>query len=206
MNFENFEEYFSSNLKINDDKKFQEKLDLLLSTDKNKKELIEKNKQKKKEEDLIKQKKLKEQSNEKKIDFILSDENSYDKYEEKLKEKNKEDEYDIDNIFYNKFQEVKDTQKGENSNITNTDNLINKEKNRNDTEFMKMTEDIKKNNPKIYNPKKIKKYKEMIDLKIGLKNKDNNEEKQIINKKQMQTQSLKNKDNNFIQKEKNNNN
>ena len=58
MNIENFEEYFSSNLKINDDKKFQEKLDLLLSTDKNKKELIEKNKQKKKEEDLIKQKKI----------------------------------------------------------------------------------------------------------------------------------------------------
>ena len=205
MNFENFEEYFTTNLKINDDKKFQEKLDLLLSTDKNKKELIEKNKQKKKEEDLIKQKKLKEQSNEKKIDFILSDENSYDKYEEKLKEKNKEDEYDIDNIFYNKFQEVKDTQKGENSNITNTDNLINKEKNRNDTEFMKMTEDIKKNNPKIYNPKKIKKYKEMIDLKIGLKNKDKNEEKQIKNKKQMQTHNLRNKDNNDnIQKEKNN--
>ena len=154
---------------------------------------------------MIKQKKLKEQSNEKKIDFILSDENSYDKYEEKLKEKNKEDEYDIDNIFYNKFQEVKDTQKGENSNITNTDNLINKEKNRNDTEFMKMTEDIKKNNPKIYNPKKIKKYKEMIDLKIGLKNKDKNEEKQIKNKKQMQTHNLRNKDNNDnIQKEKNN--
>ena len=29
MNFENFEEYLSSNLKINDDKLFQEKLDLL---------------------------------------------------------------------------------------------------------------------------------------------------------------------------------
>ena len=153
MNFENFEEYFTTNLKINDDKKFQEKLDLLLSTDKNKKELIEKIKQKKKEEeDLIKQRKLKDESNEKKIDFILSDENSYDKYEEKLKEKNAEDENDIDNIFYNKFQEEKGTSKAENSNITNTDHLINNEKFKIDAEFKKMNDDIKKNNPQIYNP------------------------------------------------------
>ena len=203
MNFENFEEYFTTNLKINDDKKFQEKLDLLLSTDKNKKELIEKIKQKKKEEeDLIKQRKLKDESNEKKIDFILSDENSYDKYEEKLKEKNAEDENDIDNIFYNKFQEEKGTSKAENSNITNTDHLINNEKFKIDAEFKKMNDDIKKNNPQIYNPKKIKKYKEMIDLKIGLENQEDNEEKQI-NKKQIKTNNSKNKDNNFRQKKNN---
>ena len=35
MNYQNFEEYFSSNLKINDDNLFKEKLDLLLSNDKN---------------------------------------------------------------------------------------------------------------------------------------------------------------------------
>ena len=70
MKFENFEEYLTNNLKINDDKIFQEKLDLLLSTDKNKKELIKKTKLKEKEE-LIKQRKLKEETNEKKIDFIL---------------------------------------------------------------------------------------------------------------------------------------
>ena len=52
MNFENFEDYFSSNLKINDDKSFQKKLDLLLSTDKNKKELNQKTKEKKKEDEL----------------------------------------------------------------------------------------------------------------------------------------------------------
>ena len=159
MNFENFEEYLSSNLKINDDKLFQEKLDLLLSTDKNKKELIKNKKLKKKEEELMKQKKIKEETNEKKIDFILSDENSFEKFEKKLlKNKREEDEYNIDNIFFQQFpKEIQNIQNEESDNITNTENLINNENKKIDNELIKMTDDIKKNNPKIYNPKKKKK-------------------------------------------------
>ena len=54
------------------------------------------------------------------------------------------------------------------SNITNTDNLINKEKDKNDIELAKLEEDIKNNNPLIYNWQKIKKYKEVKDLQVGL--------------------------------------
>ena len=193
MKFENFEEYLTNNLKINDDKIFQEKLDLLLSTDKNKKELIKKTKLKEKEE-LIKQRKLKEETNEKKIDFILSDENSFEKFEKKLKNKREEDEYNIDNIFFQKFpNEVQNIQNEESSNLTNTENLINNEKKKIDTELIKMNDDIKKNNPKIYNPKKIKKYKEMRDLKMDLEDKDNNYEKQIINTTKSKKEKSKNK-------------
>ena len=174
MNFENFEEYFSRNIKINGDKFFQEKIDLLLSTDKNKIELNKKEKQKQKEEESIKQRKLKDESNEKKIDFILSDENSFEKYEKKLleKEEENEEEYNIDNIFFKNYpKEIQKIQNEESSNISNTENLINNERKEKDAELIKMGDDIKKNNPSIYNPKKIKKFKEMKDLKIGLQNK-----------------------------------
>ena len=40
MNFDIFEEYLSNNLKVNDDKVFQEKIDLLLSSNKNKKKIL----------------------------------------------------------------------------------------------------------------------------------------------------------------------
>ena len=182
MDFENFEQYLSNNLKIKDDNEFQEKLDLLLSHDKNKKKLIKKNKEKKKEEDLKNQKKCKDESNEKKIDFILSDENSFEKYEKKI-EQMKEDNYNIDNIFLTDFQKGKKYIRNNDDkslNITDTQNLINNEKNEIDSDLRRMEEDIKKNNPKIYNPRKIKKYKEMKDLKSGLDiKKDNNSENKI---------------------------
>ena len=204
MNFENFEEYISKNLKLKDDKLFQEKLDLLLSNDKTKKELNNYNKEK--ENQLIKEKKLKEKSNEKKIDFILSDENSFEKYEKKLMEKKEqeEDDYNIDNIFFEKFPKVtQNIQNEESSNITNTEYLINNERKGDDIELKKINEDIKKNKPVIYNPKKIKKYKEMKDLKIGLENKDSFHEKPIINKNQSRKENSKTKMNGSNQKNKN---
>ena len=177
MNYKNFEEYFSSNLKINDDNLFKEKLDLLLSNDKNQNQKNKINK-----EDEIRQKKLKDESNEKKIDFILSDENSFEKYEKKI-EQMKEDNYNIDNIFLTDFQKGKKYIRNNDDkslNITDTQNLINNEKNEIDSDLRRMEEDIKKNNPKIYNPRKIKKYKEMKDLKSGLDiKKDNNSENKI---------------------------
>ena len=177
MNYQNFEEYFSSNLKINDDNLFKEKLDLLLSNDKNQHQKNKINK-----EDEIRQKKLKDESNEKKIDFILSDENSFEKYEKKI-EQMKEDNYNIDNIFLTDFQKGKKYIRNNDDkslNITDTQNLINNEKNEIDSDLRRMEEDIKKNNPKIYNPRKIKKYKEMKDLKSGLDiKKDNNSENKI---------------------------
>ena len=177
MNYQNFEEYFSSNLKINDDNLFKEKLDLLLSNDKNQNQKNKINK-----EDEIRQKKLKDESNEKKIDFILSDENSFEKYEKKI-EQMKEDNYNIDNIFLTDFQKGKKYIRNNDDkslNITDTQNLINNEKNEIDSDLRRMEEDIKKNNPKIYNPRKIKKYKEMKDLKSGLDiKKDNNSENKI---------------------------
>ena len=177
MNYQNFEEYFSSNLKINDDNLFKEKLDLLLSNDKNQNQKNKINK-----EDEIRQKKLKDESKEKKIDFILSDENSFEKYEKKI-EQMKEDNYNIDNIFLTDFQKGKKYIRNNDDkslNITDTQNLINNEKNEIDSDLRRMEEDIKKNNPKIYNPRKIKKYKEMKDLKSGLDiKKDNNSENKI---------------------------
>ena len=177
MNYQNFEEYFSLNLKINDDNLFKEKLDLLLSNDKNQNQKNKINK-----EDEIRQKKLKDESNEKKIDFILSDENSFEKYEKKI-EQMKEDNYNIDNIFLTDFQKGKKYIRNNDDkslNITDTQNLINNEKNEIDSDLRRMEEDIKKNNPKIYNPRKIKKYKEMKDLKSGLDiKKDNNSENKI---------------------------
>ena len=177
MDYQNFEEYFSSNLKINDDNLFKEKLDLLLSNDKNQNQKNKINK-----EDEIRQKKLKDESNEKKIDFILSDENSFEKYEKKI-EQMKEDNYNIDNIFLTDFQKGKKYIRNNDDkslNITDTQNLINNEKNEIDSDLRRMEEDIKKNNPKIYNPRKIKKYKEMKDLKSGLDiKKDNNSENKI---------------------------
>ena len=177
MNYQNFEEYFSSNLKINDDNLFKEKLDLLLSNDKNQNQKNRIN-----IEDEIRQKKLKDESNEKKIDFILSDENSFEKYEKKI-EQMKEDNYNIDNIFLTDFQKGKKYIRNNDDkslNITDTQNLINNEKNEIDSDLRRMEEDIKKNNPKIYNPRKIKKYKEMKDLKSGLDiKKDNNSENKI---------------------------
>ena len=125
MNLDIFEEYLSNNLKINDDKVFQEKIDLLLSSNKIKKKILikkEKDKEKLKIEELNNRKKLKDESNEKKIDFILSDENSFEKYKKKLKEKEEEENFDIDDIFFPKINKEKET---ESSNIANTDKLIN---------------------------------------------------------------------------------
>ena len=193
MSFENFEEYLSNNLKINDDNMFQEKIDLLLSSNKNKNEIIKKEKEKK--EELKKQRKLKDESNEKKIDFILSDENSFEEYEKKLKEQKEDTDYNIDNIFFPKFSKKiqKDT---ESNSITNTDNLINNEKKGNDLELIKLNDDIKKNKPKIYNPKKIKKFKEMKDLKTGLEIKENNIDSQVQKKNNTKNENLLQKTNN----------
>ena len=154
MNYENFTDYFSSNLKINDDNTFQEKLESLLSNDKNKLDPIKKEKIEK--EKTLKQR-LKDESNEKKIDFILSDETSFEQFklknndiktiiEEKEKE-NKEEDYDIN---LNKY--INDNFPNEiSSNMTNTDNLINFEKDKKDIELIKLGEDIKNNNPLLYN-------------------------------------------------------
>ena len=137
MNFENFEDYFTSNLKINDENTFQEKLESLLSKDKNKVDPIEK--EKKEQEKILKQR-LKDESNEKKIDFFLSDEASFEQFklknndiktirEEKQKEKEKynEDFYDINSNEINNHIDSNFPNET-NSNVTNTDNLINYEK------------------------------------------------------------------------------
>ena len=179
MNYENFTDYFSSNLKINDDNTFQEKLESLLSNDKNKLDPIKKEKIEK--EKTLKQR-LKDESNEKKIDFILSDETSFEQFklknndiktiiEEKEKE-NKEEDYDIN---LNKY--INDNFPNEiSSNMTNTDNLINFEKDKKDIELIKLGEDIKNNNPLLYNWEKIKKYKELRDLQTGLEKEEEQKE------------------------------
>ena len=160
MNLDIFEEYLSNNLKINDDKVFQEKIDLLLSSNKIKKNiLIKKEKEKEKLiiEELNNKKKLKDESNEKKINFILSDENSFEKYEKKLKEEEKEENFDIDDIFFTQIFKEKDN---ESSNIANTEILINKEN-------IGKSNNIKKDN-QTYITNKLKEENEMIDLKSGL--------------------------------------
>ena len=185
MSFDIFEEYLSNNLKINDDKIFQEKIDLLLSSNTNKKKLLikkEKEKEKLKREELKNKKKIKDQSNEKKIDFILSDEKSFEKYERKLKEKEEEkdddDINDINDIFSLKNKKQKETAS---SNIANTEILINKENKLKEAQFIEINNDIKKDKSILYNPKRIKKEKEINYLKTGLQDDSNNKTKKINN-------------------------
>ena len=179
MNFDIFEEYLSNNLKVNDDKVFQEKIDLLLSSNKNKKKLIKKEKEQIKNEELKNKKKSKDELNEKKIDFILSDENSFDKYEMKLKEKEEEKYYDIDDIFFPKITKEKEI---ESSNITNTEKLINRENKIKEIELIEINDNIKKDMTNLYKPKKIKKEKDINDLKSGLQDEvKNNKIKSIKN-------------------------
>ena len=167
MSFENFEEYLTSKVKINDDNIFKEKLESLLSKDKTK---IDKKKKEEEENEKIYNQRLKDVSNEKKIDFILSDEISFEQFKNKNTEINqiKEEEMNFDDIIYNMKNATSNEHKDISSNITNTDNLINEEKDKNDTELVKLEEDIKNNNPLIYNWQKIKKYKEVKDLQVGL--------------------------------------
>lgn len=168
MSFENFEEYLTSKVKINDDSKFKEKLESLLSKDKTK---IDKKKKEEQESEKIYNQKLKDVSNEKKIDFILSDEISFEQFKNKNTELNQikeEEEMNFDDIIYNMKNASANVHKEISSNITNTDNLINEEKDKNDIELVKLEEDIKNNNPLIYNWQKIKKYKEVKDLQVGL--------------------------------------
>ena len=167
MNFENFEEYLTSKIKINDDSKFKEKLESLLSKDKTK---IDKQKKGEEENDKIYNQRLKDVSNENKINFILSDEISFEQFKNKTKDDNqiKEEEMNLDDIIYSMKMANANTHKEISSNITNTDNLINEEKDKNDIELIKLEEDIKNNNPLIYGWQKIKKYKEVKDLQVGL--------------------------------------
>ena len=180
MSIDIFEEYLSNNLKINDDKVFQEKIDLLLSSNKNKKKLIKNEKEKLKNEELKNKRKSKDELNEKKIDFILSDENLFDKYEMKLKEKEEEEKYyDIDDIFFPKITKEKET---ESSNITNTEKLNNRENKIKEIELIEINDNIKKDMTNLYKPKKIKKEKDINDLKSGLQDEvKNNKIKSIKN-------------------------
>ena len=186
MNYENFEEYFSSNLKINDENTFQEKLNSLLS-DKNKTDIAKIEKEKK--EKLLK-KRLQDESNEKKIDFILSDEISFEQFKNKnndiktIKEETESDNYNLTNIRNDNDKE------NSNSNFSITDKLINYEKEKEDKELIKLGNDIKNNNPLLYNWKKIKKYKEINELQVGLeKEEDIKKEINIKNKKQKNNQN-----------------
>ena len=186
MNYENFEEYFSSNLKINDENAFQEKLNSLLS-DKNKTDIAKIEKEKK--EKLLK-KRLQDESNEKKIDFILSDEISFEQFKNKnndiktIKEETESDNYNLTNIRNDNDKE------NSNSNFSITDKLINYEKEKEDKELIKLGNDIKNNNPLLYNWKKIKKYKEINELQVGLeKEEDIKKEINIKNKKQKNNQN-----------------
>ena len=190
MSFENFEDYLTSNLKINDENTFQEKLESLLSKDKNKIDPVQK--EKKEQEKILKQR-LKDESNEKKIDFILSDETSFEQFkmknndiktirEEKQKEKEKynEDFYDINS---NEKKAINNNFPNEtNSIFTNTNNLINEEKDKKDEELMKLGEDIKNNNPLLYNWEKIKKFKEVRDLQAGLEKEEEQKEISVKSK------------------------
>ena len=176
MNFDIFEEYLSNNLKVNDDKVFQEKIDLLLSSNKNKKKILikqEKDKDKLRKEELQNKRKLKDETNEKKIDFILSDENSFEKYEKKLKEKEEEENFDIDDIFFPKITKEKEN---ESSNVTNTEKLIKRENKEKDVEFIGINNYIKKDKT-TYISNKLKGEKEMIDLKSGLQDQAANNKK-----------------------------
>ena len=186
MNYENFEDYFSSNLKINDENAFQEKLNSLLS-DKNKTDIAKIEKEKK--EKLLK-KRLQDESNEKKIDFILSDEISFEQFKNKnndiktIKEETESDNYNLTNIRNDNDKE------NSNSNFSITDKLINYEKEKEDKELIKLGNDIKNNNPLLYNWKKIKKYKEINELQVGLeKEEDIKKEINIKNKKQKNNQN-----------------
>ena len=186
MNYQNFEEYFSSNLKINDENAFQEKLNSLLS-DKNKTDIAKIEKEKK--EKLLK-KRLQDESNEKKIDFILSDEISFEQFKNKnndiktIKEETESDNYNLTNIRNDNDKE------NSNSNFSITDKLINYEKEKEDKELIKLGNDIKNNNPLLYNWKKIKKYKEINELQVGLeKEEDIKKEINIKNKKQKNNQN-----------------
>ena len=190
MSFEKFEDYLTINLKINDENAFQEKLESLLSKDKNK---IDPAQKEKKEQEKILKQRLKDESNEKKIDFILSDETSFEQFktknndiktirEDKQKEKEKynEDFYDINSnekTINNKLPNET------NSNFTNTNNLINEEKDKKDEELMKLGEDIKNNNVLLYNWEKIKKFKEVRDLQAGLEKDEEQKEISVKNKK-----------------------
>ena len=184
MSFENFEEYLTSKVKISDESKFKEKLESLLSKDKTK---IDKKKKEEEENEKIYNQRLKDVSNEKKIDFILSDEISFEQFKNKNTDFNqiKEEEMNFDDIIYNMKNASANAHKEISSNITNTDNLINKEKDKNDIELAKLEEDIKNNNPLIYNWQKIKKYKEVKDLQVGL-------EKDEVSK-EINTKNAKNK-------------
>ena len=184
MSFENFEEYLTSKVKISDESKFKEKLESLLSKDKTK---IDKKKKEEEENEKLYNQRLKDVSNEKKIDFILSDEISFEQFKNKNTDFNqlKEEEMNFDDIIYNMKNASANAHKEISSNITNTDNLINKEKDKNDIELAKLEEDIKNNNPLIYNWQKIKKYKEVKDLQVGL-------EKDEVSK-EINTKNAKNK-------------
>ena len=185
MSFENFEEYLTSKVKISDESKFKEKLESLLSKDKTK---IDKKKKEEEENEKIYNQRLKDVSNEKKIDFILSDEISFEQFKNKNTDFNQikeEEEMNFDDIIYNMKNASDNAHKEISSNITNTDNLINKEKDKNDIELAKLEEDIKNNNPLIYNWQKIKKYKEVKDLQVGL-------EKDEVSK-EINTKNAKNK-------------
>ena len=191
MEFNNFEEYFSSNLKFNDDQIFQEKLQSLLNdNNKNKIDLIKKEKEEK--EKLLK-KRLKDESNERKIDFILSDENSFEQFKIKnndIKTIREENEDNIDDIIFNDIKNGNNNYNNNiNSNISNTNNLINNEKDKNDIELIQLGEDIKNNNPLLYNWQKIKKYKEVKDLQTGLEKDEIEKEKEIIIKSDKQNKT-----------------
>ena len=69
------------------------------------------------------------------------------------------------------------------SNITNTDNLINKEKEKEDADLLNLEEDIKNNNPLLYNWEKIKMFKEMRDLQTGLQKEEKEKEIDLKDKK-----------------------
>ena len=161
----NFKDYFTSHLKMNSNEDFEKKITNIL-TSKN-----EKNQKIAPEIDIQKafEQQLKDAENEKKIDFILSDEKSFEIFNIKNKEQMlKEEEMKINPSIY-KYRSFQQSENLETENsIANTEMLLQREKDKSDYELLNMQQQVKNKNPLLYHKEKIKELKKMKDLQTGL--------------------------------------
>ena len=161
----NFKDYFTSHLKMNSNEDFEKKITNIL-TSKN-----EKNQKITPEIDIQKafEQQLKDAENEKKIDFILSDEKSFEIFNIKNKEQMlKEEEMKINPSIY-KYRSFQQSENLETENsIANTEMLLQREKDKSDYELLNMQQQVKNKNPLLYHKEKIKELKKMKDLQTGL--------------------------------------
>ena len=143
----NFKDYFTSHLKMNSNEDFEKKITNIL-TSKN-----EKNQKITPEIDIQKafEQQLKDAENEKKIDFILSDEKSFEIFNIKNKEQMlKEEEMKINPSIY-KYRSFQQSENLETENsIANTEMLLQREKDKSDYELLNMQQQVKNKNPLLY--------------------------------------------------------